>query len=112
MRIRFVTRDQLQVLQASRMEKHTIPDGTIPLYGLSPSAVSKQWGLNLSRQSIPYPITFSQLLFCTGIHRGDENENSVNVTILDTGSEKEKAEIYFLDTFSIAVNVRWIAFGV
>lgn len=27
------------------MEKHTIPDGPIPLYGLSPSAVSRQWGL-------------------------------------------------------------------
>lgn len=26
------------------MEKHTIPDGPIPLYGLSPSAVSRQWG--------------------------------------------------------------------
>lgn len=25
------------------MEKHTIPDGPIPLYGLSPSAVSRQW---------------------------------------------------------------------
>ena len=25
------------------MEKHTIPDGPIPLYGLSPSAVRRQW---------------------------------------------------------------------
>lgn len=72
----------------------------------------RQWGLNLSRQSVPYPITFSQLLFCTGIHRGDADESSVNVTILDAGSEKEKAGIYFLDNFSVAVNVRWIAFGV
>ena len=73
---------------------------------------SRQWGLNLSRQNVPYPITFDQLLFCTGIHRGDTDEGSVNVILLDTGSEKEKAEIYFLDNFSVAVNVRWIAFGV
>ena len=58
MRIRFVTRDQLQVLQASRMEKHTIPDGTIPLYGLSPSAVSKQWGKS-SGGVVTWPISFT-----------------------------------------------------
>ena len=45
MRIRFVTRAQLQVLQASRMERHTMWDGIIPLSGLSPSAVSRQWGV-------------------------------------------------------------------
>lgn len=44
MRIRFVTMAHLQVLQASRMERHTMQDGTIPLSGLSPSAVSRQWG--------------------------------------------------------------------
>ena len=67
MRIRFVTRDQLQVLQASRMEKHTIPDGTIPLYGLSPSAVSKQWGIATKEyangiMTWEYPVTVKKVL--------------------------------------------------
>ena len=43
------------------MEKHTIPDGPIPLYGLSPSAVSRQWGSAVSSQwggvlTFTYPI--------------------------------------------------------
>lgn len=65
MRIRFVTRDQLQVLQASRMEKHTIPDGTIPLYGLSPSAVSKQWGSQQSGNNwqVYYPMVFNSAVY-------------------------------------------------
>lgn len=44
MRIRFVTKAQLQVLQASKTEKHLMPDGPIPLFGSLPSAVSRQWG--------------------------------------------------------------------
>lgn len=42
------------------MEKHTIPDGPIPLYGLSPSAVSRQWGTTGKKmESITFPIAFS-----------------------------------------------------
>lgn len=42
------------------MEKHTIPDGPIPLSGLSPSAVSRQWGKNTitaSGQQFTFPLT-------------------------------------------------------
>ena len=46
------------------MEKHTIPDGPIPLYGLSPSAVSRQWGSRLvaldgMTQSFTLPVHIS-----------------------------------------------------
>ena len=44
MRIRFLTVAQLQVLQASKAEKHLMSDGPIPLFGSLPSAVSRQWG--------------------------------------------------------------------
>lgn len=64
MRIRFVTKAHVQVLQASRMEKHTIPDGPIPLYGLSPLVVCRQWGsqlvaLNGMTQSFALPVHIS-----------------------------------------------------
>ena len=51
MRIRFVTKAQLQVLQASKAEKHLMPDGPIPLFGSLPSAVSRQWGSFYSVES-------------------------------------------------------------
>ena len=60
MRIRFVTKAQLQVLQASKAEKHLIPDGPIPLFGSLPSAVSRQWGsfgLVASGSVISLPIS-------------------------------------------------------
>lgn len=47
------------------MEKHTIPDGPIPLYGLSPSAVSRQWGIAIVSSwngvlDFTYPLAFSK----------------------------------------------------
>lgn len=48
-----------------------MPDGTIPLYGLSPSAVSKQWGHSddTSRTFI-YPIKVDRLIgvYLTGAY--------------------------------------------
>jgi hypothetical protein len=63
MRIRFVTKAQLQVLQASKAEKHLMPDGPIPLFGSLPSAVSRQWGASpwitsYTAKAI-FPISFS-----------------------------------------------------
>ena len=57
------------------MEKHTIPDGTIPLSGLSPSAVSKQWGLttynsNPNGQVITPAIAFSTYFAGVVVDRG------------------------------------------
>lgn len=64
MRIRFVTKAQLQVLQASKTEKHLMPDGPIPLFGSLPSAVSRQWGYaRANRQGyvLSYPVTMTTL---------------------------------------------------
>ena len=43
------------------MEKHTMQDGPIPLFGSLPSAVSRQWGSYDSisyHTDITFPITF------------------------------------------------------
>lgn len=49
------------------MERHTMQDGTIPLSGLSPSAVSRQWGrftANINRNgTITFPVNFVSQLF-------------------------------------------------
>ena len=58
MRIRFVTKAQLQVLQASKAEKHLMPDGPIPLFGSLPSAVSRQWG-TVTAGDYALPISFA-----------------------------------------------------
>lgn len=58
MRIRFVTKAQLQVLQASKAEKHLMPDGPIPLFGSLPSAVSRQWG-TVAAGDYALPISFT-----------------------------------------------------
>lgn len=66
MRIRFVTKAQLQVLQASKTEKHLMPDGPIPLFGSLPSAVSRQWGSCDSEsyyEDITFPVTFCDTVY-------------------------------------------------
>lgn len=73
MRIRFLTVAQLQVLQASKAEKHLMSDGPIPLFGSLPSAVSRQWGVddqiignNGGTVDITFPISFPNEVFsCT-----------------------------------------------
>ena len=89
MRIRFVTRAQLQVLQASRMEKYTMPDGTIPLSGLSLSVVCRQWVYiqNITPgSSIPFPIAFNDFYVSVG---NDTNENvNSNTQILSMKNGK------------------------
>lgn len=75
MRIRFVTRAQLQVLQASRMERHTMWDGIIPLSGLSPSAVSRQWGESTS--PITFPIAFNVLYAYEMLHNSSLRHKTI-----------------------------------
>ena len=42
------------------MERHTMQDGTIPLSGLSPSAVSRQWGKEKGYEiTYNYPIAMT-----------------------------------------------------
>ena len=78
------------------MEKHTIPDGPIPLYGLSPSAVSRQWGLTETNESgtawVSFPISFKiRIPIVVAIHNGldavsayisSENRNTTQVAIV------------------------------
>lgn len=63
MRIRFVTKAQLQVLQASEAEKHLMPDGPIPLFGSLPSAVSRQWGQTNAERTTSFNIAFHRTVF-------------------------------------------------
>lgn len=69
MRIRFVTKAQLQVLQASEAEKHLMPDGPIPLFGSLPSAVSRQWGYS-SYGYVKFPIAFTAFRRVLLTHQG------------------------------------------
>lgn len=62
MRIRYAIKAHLQVLQASRMEKHMMPDGPRPLSGLSLLVVCRQWGLSTNDPGdgegiFKYPVT-------------------------------------------------------
>lgn len=83
MRIRFVTKAQLQVLQASKAEKHLMPDGPIPLFGSLPSAVSRQWG-NVGMGSDHYcnwilPLAVKSVfhVFATDYDTSESNGTSV-----------------------------------
>ena len=81
MRIRFVTKAQLQVLQASKAEKHLMPDGPIPLFGSLPSAVSRQWGLHDENKKFLLPLTVNQFIAMTSTHKTNNNtpvKNAVN----------------------------------
>lgn len=94
MRIRFVTKAQLQVLQASKAEKHLMPDGPIPLFGSLPSAVSRQWGLSTNDPGMGgvvfhYPVTFNPFIALAGATKlgtGNASANDAVVTELGTTS--------------------------
>ena len=51
------------------MEKHTIQDGTIPLSGLSPLVVCRQWitnaFVNKTNAVYPLPLTMSEIFTAT-----------------------------------------------
>lgn len=56
------------------MKKHTIQDGTIPLSGLSPLVVCRQWGTgDLNRvvsQTINLPLSINSILFAAAADIG------------------------------------------
>lgn len=82
MRIRFVTKAQLQVPQASKAEKHLMPDGPIPLFGSLPSAVSRQWGTVTNTDSphdYTLPLSMSAALAAVANDVGG-NCNSIGIT--------------------------------
>jgi hypothetical protein len=89
-----------------------MPDGTIPLYGLSPSAVSKQWGFfNVIAASdlykVSYPLAFSNHATPVAIKEDLKEESYRDFIIVDFNTE------YF--TFAAkdpdGIACTWIAIG-
>jgi hypothetical protein len=91
------------------MEKHTIPDGTIPLYGLSPSAVSKQWGRyslgNPDGGWITFPVSFSNTKYVINVTHYNSLSERIDiyteVSYLATSqcyirSSKESTEVHVI----------------
>lgn len=76
MRIRFVTKAQLQVPQASKAEKHLMSDGPIPLFGSLPSAVSRQWGQTNAERTTSFNIAFPRTVFVVLVSQGNERYSS------------------------------------
>ena len=60
------------------MEKHTMQDGPIPLFGSLPSAVSRQWGM-LSNGTLIFPMTFSQVFSVVALKSGDHGGGVPNL---------------------------------
>ena len=106
MRIRFVTKAQLQVLQASKAEKHLMPDGPIPLFGSLPSAVSRQWGVN-RYGIVTLPVSCQSINRIVSVHSG--------VAFMDTKVRETNPLIKF--TLDVDGNTgdyedaQWIAVG-
>ena len=91
MRIRFVTKAQLRVLQASKAEKHLMPDGPIPLFGSLPSAVSRQWGTTNNDKgaggtSFAYPIACTPLSATASCTSMSVDPSDAAVTMLSNNS--------------------------
>lgn len=117
MRIRFVTRAHLQVPQASKTEKHTIPDGPIPLYGLSPSAVSRQWGVGETNEYgtvwAVFPISFINTPVVVATHNGLDA-----VVAYVSSSERNANQVAIVlhkiidNSVGSAWGVSWIAIGI
>ena len=103
MRIRFVTKAQLQVLQASKAEKHLMPDGPIPRFGSLPSAVSRQWGYS-SYGYVKFPIAFTAFRRVLLTHQGSAfmivkftefiNNNGFTLSVADLNGGVNVAESY------------------
>lgn len=92
------------------MEKHTIQDGTIPLSGLSPLVVCRQWGRSNSDTIQGYPITFRSEPIVLGIHYGGQAD--VNIVASGTLGDAAPGNLYFYHSnYSNKVQVNWIAIG-
>ena len=70
------------------MERHTMQDGTIPLSGLSPSAVSRQWvstnipGGNASSVSLPIAYKQWYKIVATGVVNNSDGDFKQTVAVL------------------------------
>lgn len=94
------------------MKKHTIQDGTIPLSGLSPLVVCRQWGFfNIITTSdvykVFYPLAFSNRATPVAIKEDLKEESYRDFIIVDFNTQ------YF--TFATkdpeGIACTWIAIG-
>lgn len=68
-----------------------------------------QWGVNLSREIITFPISFTKAKYSMcAVHTGEVA--SVNI-IIDQNYVSSLTSTFFLDTFSSKVYVQWICIG-
>lgn len=75
------------------MEKHTMQDGPIPLFGSLPSAVSRQWGqtsMGSAEQSttFTYPIAFPSSLLSVAASDTGSGAQGFGVTPIDNRQAK------------------------
>lgn len=85
------------------MEKHTMQDGPISLFGSLPSAVSRQWGFGKTAQTFTLPIS-TQWSKVVAFHNG-ESPDTVSVTT-DVVQSK-----FTVKTLSGAVDAHYISIG-
>lgn len=111
MRIRFVTKAQIQVLQASRMEKHTMKDGTILLSGLSPLVVCRQWGTADCNKYFVLPLKYPDryIMVATFLTMSSNITNELAVKIDSLSTARINCSLNEQVTSPQAV---WISIGV
>ena len=66
------------------MEKHTMQDGPISLFGSLPSAVSRQWGYAVANRQghvLSYPVTMTTLYVIVSTHLDRSSSPITPVTI-------------------------------
>ena len=78
------------------MEKHTIQDGPIPLSGLSPLVVCRQWGESTS--PITFPIAFNILYAYAMLHNSSLRHKTLPMAGANDG------ERLFFDLWNIQAN--------
>lgn len=66
------------------MEKHTMQDGPIPLFGSLPSAVSRQWGTSMTRTNLILPISFTPFA-AVASHEG--TDPAINIIVYENLSK-------------------------
>ena len=86
------------------MEKHTIPDGPIPLYGLSPSAVSRQWVFSAQEnQKNKTPLSGFTKLFETASHK-----TGATATYITSMRDTDDNSFYIVSNASGTSSSYWV----
>ena len=99
------------------MEKHTMPDGTIPMYGLSPLVVCRQWGdfgINTANNSeTTLPIAFASELYVVVITDIASNGYPLSYGVYQLSSKSFYAYSCRINAGNVenVIFGRWIAIG-